>query len=78
MTSLAEMVTLTTENFCLQSQLSVVNNLMAEELLLEHYKLDPVKQVLAYKKVANKVKPVPTTMPSMLMSTPDFYPQKLH
>ena len=36
----------------------------AEKLLAEQYDLDPVKRVLAYKKVTNKVKPVPTTMPS--------------
>ena len=65
MTSLAAMVTLTLEKFYLQSQISVVNDLTAKKLLSEYYKLDPVKWVLAYKKVANKVKPVPTTMPSV-------------
>ena len=32
--------------------------------MAEQYELDSVKRVLAYKKVTNKVKPVPTTMPS--------------
>ena len=58
------MVMLTPENFCPRSQLSVVDGSTAEKVLLEHYELDPVRRVLAYKKVANKVEPVPTTMPA--------------
>ena len=62
--SLAEVVTLTPEDVHSRSCLSVVSEQTAEKLLAEQYELDPVKQVLAYKKVTNKVKPVPTTMPS--------------
>ena len=49
------MVTLTPENLSPQSQLSIVNESMAKKLLAEQYKLDPVRQVLAYKKVTNAV-----------------------
>ena len=46
-----------------QSCLSVVNGAVAEQILSSHYDIDPVRRVLAYKKVENKVKPVATTMP---------------
>ena len=41
--SLAAMVMLTPENFHPCSQLSVVDRLTAEKVLLEHYELDPVR-----------------------------------
>ena len=52
------------EDVCSRSCLSIVSEQTAEKLLAGQYELDPVKQVLAYKNVTNKVKPVPTTMPS--------------
>ena len=63
-TSLAVVITFTPEDVHPCSCLSIVNEQTAEKLLAEQYELDPVKQVLAYEKVTNKVKPVPTTMPS--------------
>src|ERR1700678_2154478 len=45
------------------SCLSVVNGAVAEQILSSHYDIDPVRRVLAYKKVENKVKPIATTMP---------------
>ena len=41
--SLAAMITLTLENFCLCPQLSVVDGLTAKKVLSEHYELDPVR-----------------------------------
>ena len=35
----------------------------AEEALRAQYTLDPIRHTFAYKKVANRVKPVATTMP---------------
>ena len=52
-----------------RSCLGVVNGAVAEQILSSHYNIDPVRRVLAYKKVENKVKPVATTMP-------DAAPQK--
>ena len=46
------------------SCLSIVNQTLADQVLQSQYELDPVQHVLTYKKVANKVKPVATTMPS--------------
>jgi len=43
------------------SQLTATS--FAEEVLRTQYDLDPIHHVFAYKKVANKVKPVATTMP---------------
>jgi hypothetical protein len=37
---------------------------LAECLLQELFDFDPVRRVLAYKRVANQVKPVATTMPA--------------
>ena len=34
-----------------------------EEVLRAKYTLDPIRHTFAYKKVANQVKPVATTMP---------------
>ena len=46
------------------SCLSAVNQTVANQVLQNQYKLDPVQHMLVYKKVANKIKPVATTMPS--------------
>lgn len=47
-----------------RSCLSIVEGPMAEHILRSQYEINPVRHVLAYKKVENKVRPVATTMPS--------------
>ena len=65
--ALAVLITLTTDKSSemvgKRSCVGVVDGPVAERILSSHYELDPVRRVLAYKKVENKVKPVAMTMP---------------
>ena len=42
---------------------SLTLSLLANYQLRQTFEFDPIRHVLAYKKVANRVKPVATTMP---------------
>ena len=43
--------------------MQIATTLFTEEVLRAQYTLDPIHHTFAYKKVANRVKPVATTMP---------------